>query len=585
MALPASETVAAKPTMVAHARTVWKAPVAVPNSIVTFADASSSLERAEALYKLALASEQRQAPEAVDQYFQTVILSWRAIHFPTVSSPSDFRSRRAWNLYHSGLSGLIQNGQQHHRLDPRRGLLINTPTGAGYVSIHYRGFPWEPNDFDRLVVANTITRRRLRRNHSRPGLGLGLVAFREHVHDDRFMSPKIPFAATAVLRPNDSPLQQPAAPTGTNGNVVPSDPPLLATLELIDPLRVDSIEIGQHRVTIRRDISAPLDAVQKTSNANPIRGFLQPGISDSDDGLRMTEPYQRGKIPLIFVHGLLSNRLTWVSLANELRANRWVNDRFQLWTFQYPTGEPFLRSAAKLRRQLTEIVGTLDPHGQDPAMSQMILVGHSMGGLVSKLQVTSSGSVIWEQFSRLPIDNLRATPEHREELRTQFFFGPVPTVQRVIFIGTPHRGSSWASWSIGRLGANLIRATPEQTARHRALVQANPGVIARFAQRRIPTSVDLLTPHSPLLAAMGRLQVNPQVQLHSIIGTGQPMLTSGPADGVVPVASARHYGTSEKLVNTTHGSLPHHRDAVVEILRILETHVREFDTGGGPRSF
>ena len=71
----------------------------------------------------------------------------------------------------------------------------------------------------------------------------------------------------------------------------------------------------------------------------------------------------------------------------------------------------------------------------------MVLIGHSMGGLLAKLMVQDSQSLLWEGISDQPASRLDGSPEAREMLRQAVFFKPVPGVRRIIFIATPHRGS------------------------------------------------------------------------------------------------------------------------------------------------
>ncbi|MFT5299896.1 MAG: triacylglycerol esterase/lipase EstA (alpha/beta hydrolase family) [Mariniblastus sp.] len=136
----------------------------------------------------------------------------------------------------------------------------------------------------------------------------------------------------------------------------------------------------------------------------------------------MIKPYQPGKIPIMFVHGLLSDPFTWINMANDLTEHPEILERYQLWGFEYATGEPFLKSAAIFRRQLQEAHMQLDPTKSNPAMSQMVLVGHSMGGLVSKLLITESGTQLWDAVSCRPLESIGATPELRGNLADLFFF-------------------------------------------------------------------------------------------------------------------------------------------------------------------
>lgn len=292
----------------------------------------------------------------------------------------------------------------------------------------------------------------------------------------------------------------------------------------------------------------------------------------------MLEPYQPGKIPVVFIHGLLSDPLTWADMLNELQVQPQVSSRYQIWAFRYDTGEPFLTSAAALRRQLAELKAYYDPCGGDRAAANIVLVGHSMGGLVANLQVTYSGEALWNSTSRIPLEQVRTDPATRAALGAAFFFDPNDDVSRVVYIGTPHLGSAWARRAVGSLGSALVETPPEVTERHDQMVRDNPGDFSEELTRRFPTSIDLLEPSSPLLNAAAKLPYRPGVTLHTVIGEGRYTVGSGPSDGVVPVTSARLVGSvSEKSVDSSHSSLPRNEEVIVEVIRILVEHARVVD--------
>ena len=520
-----------------------------------------TLAEAEKAYATGDDQLQVDSSACVDSFFVATLQSWRYLQWSTTSCRCDPELARAWQLYHSSLGRLIETSQQFRRLNPFTGLTINTTTGPTQIPVTFHGFAWEPQDFNRLVLVGDYHASELPRKYYQKGIGVPLVAIRCRQCEERFHTKSQRFAATAILRDTYYASDQ-------------SGP----ALQIYAPMNRYNVELGPNRVQLQTDITAPYALLMSTKPRDYVEEFLQPGRSVDEAKLIMLEPYQPGKIPLIFVHGLLSDPLTWATMANEIESNPELSDRYQIWAFRYPTGEPFLRSAATLRQELQAAIDTYDPQHQDPAMSQMVLVGHSMGGLISKLQVTYSGNLVWCSSANRPLDDIVATPEQREELRRLFFFSPQPAIKQVVFIGTPHQGSSTATRLIGRVGSSLVNLGQLRKTEHDLLVENNPDTFSRQLSRRIPTSVDMLEPSNEILQSIQRLPWNPATQLHSIIGTGRPMLLEGPADGIVPVTSARHPGVvSERLIDATHTELARHRQTAQELTCILTKHLAAFD--------
>jgi hypothetical protein len=346
-------------------------------------------------------------------------------------------------------------------------------------------------------------------------------------------------------------------------------------LELYDPLRVDSLEIHGQRRPLSKDTTAAIVYLLQGQQWSYLNYFINPGSDDQDGGLYMVEPYQPNKIPVVLIHGLLSDPFTWVQMINELLVHPGFLDHYQIWAFEYATGQSFLRSAADLREQLAGARNTYDANRADPQMAQMILVGHSMGGLIAKLQVTSSGDRLWNAIANRPLDQLRMPDHAREELRRVFYFEPSADVDRVVFMATPHRGSSYASGPIGRLSSKLINLPEQDTRLHQTLLRCNPGVFSPEVQDRNPVSVDLLDPHSPLLMAMETLPAADHICMHTILGTRCWSLWQGRSDGIVPEASAfEPRAISLKRVNATHSQVKSHPDAINEVLFILLAHLQ-----------
>jgi hypothetical protein len=205
-------------------------------------------------------------------------------------------------------------------------------------------------------------------------------------------------------------------------------------------------------------------------------------------------------------------------------------------------------------------------------MDAMVLVGHSLGGLVSKMQVTTSYDLLWNEIALQPFDALRASPEVRMKLANALFYEPVPTVTRVVFIGTPHQGSGMTRRLAGRIGSALVKFGEQEDGEYRQVLDDNRGLFKPALTRGRPTSINLLDPESPFLDGLAKMPVNGATRLHSIIGTGGANPLREPGDGVVAVSSARHYGDSEILVPAKHEKLHRHPDSINEVARILRVH-------------
>ena len=184
-------------------------------------------------------------------------------------------------------------------------------------------------------------------------------------------------------------------------------------LEFYNPLVFDSLSVGPGRLPLDRDLGASLVYLKETSPKKYVQGFLDPGETDVKPKLVMMEPYQPGKIPVVFIHGLGSDPLTWTDATNSLRAESDLYRRCQFWYFCYPTGGDLLQSAAALREKLLIARQKFDPQHNDPAFAEMVLIGHSMGGLVAQLEVSYSYDLLWQQAARQPLEAVRAAPDVR----------------------------------------------------------------------------------------------------------------------------------------------------------------------------
>jgi len=283
------------------------------------------------------------------------------------------------------------------------------------------------------------------------------------------------------------------------------------------------------------------------------------------------QPYRRGRIPVVFVHGTASGPGRWADMLNSLENDPWLRTRFQYWFFYYDTGNPVTYSADVLRMSLRLIVEQLDPDGVDKALQQMVIIGHSQGGLLTKMTAIDSGTELWNTVSRRPLDELVLRESTREELRRTLFLKPLPFVRRIIFIATPHRGSyqagSWvAQWVAGF--ATLPKGFMDSIGE---LVTGNAGAVV-LSMGGLLRSIQHMTPGNPFVQALASIPVAPGIAVNSIVAVSGNGPIAEDDDGVVKYTSAHLDDAESELVIHSGHSVQGHPLAIAEVRRILYRH-------------
>ncbi|MDX2036024.1 MAG: alpha/beta fold hydrolase [Isosphaeraceae bacterium] len=551
----------------------------VPGTIMALEKRATAVCDPDIVYALAEISwvegarlDRRRKAEALDRYIDAVAFAYDFLFEPDCAAgrdPSDPRFRNACDLYNGGLDRLIRAAQSNGRVEPE-GLIRLKVHGREQifrVSLDPKT-PWKANDVDQLLLCSDFVVSGLPTRTYRWGLGVPMIGVRKSdtagPGEEKFYPPEMAFALTAFLKPK-SRLREAGQLPGVTRE---------CTLELIDPVRVHTVG-SQPVMALESDLTTPLAYMWSRTDLSRYRwtGLLRPGEAAERAGLMLLRPYEPGKIPVVMVHGLASSPLAWIPMINDLLRDPTIQENYQFLLYVYPTGVSLPIAAAGLRDALKQAEKTFDPSGSDEKFAKMVLLGHSMGGLLSHAMVVHSDQRFWQLNTDQTFDEMLGPPEVLAELRRYFLFEPVPFIKRVVFLAAPHRGSEMSRGFVGRLGSGLI-AEPDHIVKLLGrLVRDNPNAFDRRQFRRLPTSIDTLEPNSPELTALLSMRPGADVVMHSIIGSLRPGPVETTTDGVVPYRSSHLDGVaSETIVRSDHG-VQKAPLAIEEVQRILLLHI------------
>lgn len=386
----------------------------------------------------------------------------------------------------------------------------------------------------------------------REGLGVPVVAIltAEDGQRSRFEPPTSYVALTAVLRFDD-------AGSGT--------------LEFHDPLDRERIELPGSRPMLAANFTAPVAlalARTRLDRLGLVR-LLDPRRFTGSAVLIRLQNYDRKRIPVVMIHGLKDTPATWFPMYQQLLSDPELRRRFQFWVFSYPSGLPYPYTASLLRHELDGVRRTFPDH------KDLVLVGHSMGGIISRLMATDAGDSIWTgMFGKGP-DEFAMSGSSRRLLLDALVFDERDEVDRAVFIATPHRGSMLAQSWIGRTASRLVRLPSYLTDVRDDVASVLVADAAGLQLNLAPNSIDTLSPNNRFVREVNKLPVAPGVPFHSIIGDRGRGDTPDSSDGVVAYWSSHMDGAaSEKIVPSNH-SAHQHPEAIEEVKRILKLHLEE----------
>lgn len=341
-----------------------------------------------------------------------------------------------------------------------------------------------------------------------------------------------------------------------------------AVIELLDPFAVETVALAGKPRPLAMDYSSTVSLAVSRDRIDRlgIARALNPQRYAATARLGFTQPYDPRRIPVLLVHGLNDTPATWLPMYLGLIQDPVIRDRYQFWVFSYPSGYPFPYSASLLRRELDRVDKAHPDH------KDIVIVGHSMGGMISRMMVADSGDTVWRDIFGKPPAKTRIAGHSRELLEEALIFQARGNISRAIFICSPHRGSDLATNWIGRLGSRLIRAPQLISDVTTAAISVATVDPAALQLQRAPNSVDTLAPNNRIVRATSKLAIRPGIPYHSLMGDRGRGNTPDSSDGIVAHWSSHLDGCASECIVPHHHGSHQHPEAIAEVERILKLH-------------
>ena len=199
---------------------------------------------------------------------------------------------------------------------------------------------WDPAYFDFFRSRNQVKNTKFKLEDETKGLGGVLVGVTKPNDPRKYFYPKV-----GVAMPVTSTLDFAAAGGKSTREV---------TLKLIDPTRRTTIRMDGKTFPLAADFTAPL-AYYPDPRLLGFEAMMRPAGYIKQAGIYLLEPYDPDRIPVLFVHGLISAPQMWFPTINAVESDPVLRGKFQYWVFGYPSGDPIAYSALQLRQSLDQL--------------------------------------------------------------------------------------------------------------------------------------------------------------------------------------------------------------------------------------
>ncbi|MGL5017555.1 MAG: esterase/lipase family protein [Luteolibacter sp.] len=416
---------------------------------------------------------------------------------------------------------------------------------------------------DAVFPSSQVEVHRLDHRETTPGIGIPLVGWKDTT-------------PSGVARP---PYQ---LPTGFPYNLTATlafDDPGSPTWHFSKRWLHNDCQIGKTSHTLASDWTAPNEFLWKMTDLDDlkIQKVLMPDRFTEETAIYFLQPYDPKKIPLVMVHGLVSSPDAFKNMINDIAPEPWFREKYQIWLYNYPTANPWIYSGVKFRELMREACAYARTKGDDHNLNRMVIVSHSMGGLITRSSVTDPKDVLYHTFFNHPIDQLAVPPPTRKLIQDATLYQPLTEPKRVVFLAVPHRGSPVANRWFAGLISNVIRLPRTLTVElldmtMSTLAEAVDGVDDLPA---LPTSINSLSPSDRATVGLNRLPLPSGIHFHSVVGDRGRNDTPDSSDGIVPYWSSNVSPVKSELIVPCNHAVPDHGTAAQELKRILKLHLEE----------
>lgn len=420
------------------------------------------------------------------------------------------------------------------------------------------------SEIDALFPASEVSIRSKERYNVTPGLG-------------------IPAVAWTATSPVGMPRPQFQPPNGQPRNVT-------VLLDFSTPVPQwhftkrwvkESHMVGGNPHFLAADWTAPIDFFWYMCDLDDLRiqNVLLPARFTEETGLYFLRPYDPEKIPVVMVHGLVSSPDAFRLILNDLSPQPWFREHYQVWLYNYPTGTPWLYNAMRFRQIMSQAETYARSGGGGTSLEKMVVLSHSMGGLLTRTAITDPGKKLYDAAFETPFDELGVKPETRELIQEGLLYEPLTAPSRVVFMAVPHRGSPMATFRGTGLISKLIRLPKSLTVglldATLHSMQDNIKADVPLSEVRPPTAISSLSPNSVGFKGLNQMALPKDIAFHSILGDKGHGDTPESSDGVVPYWSSHIEPVDSELIVPSNHSVPDHPAAAEEVERILFLHLKE----------